>query len=310
MNFGRQRFERQFFKILKLDPVKIKKYFLIAIFLLATGSILCVYKGEMKFDKLEENSQIKISINTEFSNYVLGQKIWIRAVLTNNSDSNFFLKEDFGSIGIRLEIIDPNNSKAFNAMQIHIMYTDSTRFIPGETLEAVFPIDNYVNQFNNIEGVYQMRAIFQKIPSNIVNFIMKSPTGDDQQQYVLFMKFTNIREVLKVDLDEGLSSYLDFLGRFPDGPYSPDFFNYTLIAHLMSRRLNKVEDIVSDYFKNNYNSYTSRFIVGHYFTYLTKDAGYSKVDALSKIDSLSLIYNSSESARIIKNFIKETSDIK
>ena len=310
MNFGRQRFERQFFKILKLDPVKIKKYFLIAIFLLATGSILCVYKGEMKFDKLEENSQIKISINTEFSNYVLGQKIWIRAVLTNNSDSNFFLKEDFGSIGIRLEIIDPNNSKAFNAMQIHIMYTDSTRFIPGETLKAVFPIDNYVNQFNNIEGVYQMRAIFQNNYSNILNFKMESPDGNNEVQYELFTKMTDVRESISLNTDERVNNYLNFLNRFPNGPYSPDVFDFTLISHLMSGRKDKAEEIVSDYFKNNYNSYTSRFIVGHYFTYLTEGAGYAQNDALQKIDSLSLIYKDSESARIIKHFIKEISDIK
>jgi len=45
-----------------------------------------------------------------------------------------------------------------------MIYTDSVKVIPGEILEAVFPIDDYVNKFNNIEGVSQVQAIFQNIP--------------------------------------------------------------------------------------------------------------------------------------------------
>jgi len=99
--------------------MRISKNLVIAIFLFATCSILCSTRSEIKFEKQLENAPIKIDLNTEFSNYLFGQRIWVKVILTNNSESDFFLKEDFGFIGIRLKIFDPNDLRVGSAKQIH-----------------------------------------------------------------------------------------------------------------------------------------------------------------------------------------------
>jgi len=287
--------------------MKIRIYYSVAIFIIVSSFILYLKKDNTNFEQRAENSQLKIYLNTEFSTYIYGQSIWVKVILINRSASSFFLKEDFDFIGINFEILNPNNTKVSNSMKYHVLHTDSIKINPNDSIEVVFPIDSYINSKNNIEGMYQVRAIFQNIPSNIVNFKMIPPVGDCEAQYILFNKLTSTQFNISMSQDEVLRNYSNYLISYPTGPFSPDFFDFSLIGHIRYGEKNKIEGIVSDFFDYNYNSYTTKFIVENYYNFLIKYEGYSNSDALEKIKKLSINNAGSESAKIINNFVKNTS---
>ncbi|MEP7146747.1 MAG: hypothetical protein ABI792_07035 [bacterium] len=248
-------------------------------------------------------NKINLKIEPEYSNYLFAQRIWLKVTLTNNSDLDYFIKENFDAVGIHFDITTPNRTKLYNHVIVDSEIFDSIKLSPNQIYENVFPIDNYINSLNNVKGVYDIQAIFQNIISNTISIDIERPEGDDRTQYLLFQNFITARDFQKSS-ENDFKDIEEFLKQYPYSVYAPDLYDQLLIARLMSGKTNNVENTVINFFNSYADSYESKFIVNLYFSYLTKK-GYSNAEAISKLKEIGNIYKNSKSDYTINNFIKK-----
>lgn len=264
--------------------------------------IVFFYKSEMFQDRSNYKNDIFLSVEPEYKNYSFGQRVWLKVKLFNHTSSDYYLKESFDAYGIKFNISDPKNNKLFNGIIVHSMIIDSIKLEPENYFENIFPIDNYINNFNSVEGTYSIEANYQDLVSNSVKIKMSSPSGDTEDQYLVYKNLFNINSFSGADLETEKS--MEFLKKYEESIYAPDIYDKVLIANLMAGNINQIESIVNRFFQNNSDTYASKFIIDHYFTFLTNN-GFSEQEAIIKLNDIKSGHIGSKTEYIIETFLNK-----
>lgn len=252
-----------------------------------------------------ENNNILLSVEPEYKNYAFGQRIWIRVKLINNSTNNYYLKDLFDAFGIKFNIYDPRSIKLTNSIIVDYMIYDSIKLEPHNSFENILPLDNYINDLNSIEGTYKIQANYQDLVSKTVYIKMSHPVGDLEDQYLIVKSLFNVNNTIgNSGTSYDIEKSMEFLQKNKNSIYSPDLYDKVLIAYLMSGNKNQIDSIVKSFFQNYSNSYTSKFIIDHYYNFLRKN-GYGEEDAIIKLNEIKIEYKGSKTESIIETYTNE-----
>ena len=250
-----------------------------------------------------EPGKVQLIIEPEYDEYLLNQRVWIKVVLRNLSNNDYYLKKSFFIYNLNLNITDPSGNKIHCGVELHgIKPRDSILIPPGDSVFSYENLDTYLGMKDNVPGVYKICANYQGIKSNEIEILMLEPTEIDKEVYDLTQKARMLAWT-----QEEISLLSDIIDHYPESKYIPEFYNRLLgiIIYEDKDINNEFLHYCNKYFSDYSNSYVSFNIVSHYDGYLQDRAGMNIEQVKQELKNLSNRHKNTVFEQLINFYIQK-----
>jgi hypothetical protein len=245
---------------------KFLTFFLLII--LISAFVLFFFRSEI-FRRENNNisdtpgGKVRLVIETEYNEYFIDQLIWVKVIVTNNSNVDYFLKSPLKRIYTRFEGTYPSGKKITESGSYDKNeMSDSLLLKPGSSFEKVMPLNIEAEKFYGEEkketGTYKINATYQDLVSDEISITVNKPAGIDREIYE-----KTYEQLLGSDISqfEKIQKLGEALKKYPGTKYSPQLYKLYFDESNYSKDYNNNSEEINKFFESNYNTYGADLIL-------------------------------------------------
>lgn len=231
--------------------------------------IFLIFRSELFRANINNNStdtsggKVRLKVETEYNEYLIDQLIWVKVVVFNNSNTDYYLKDPLKRLYTHFEVTSPSGKKVNEILSSDIsQQTDSLQLRPGSSFEKVMPLNTVTEKFYGEEkketGAYNVRASYQDLISDEIRVIVREPEGIDKEIY----EKTYV-QLLNSDISryEKIQKLSEVLKEYPSSKYAPQLYKIYFDESHYSKDYNNNSDEINNFFQSNYDTYGSDLIL-------------------------------------------------
>lgn len=207
--------------------------------------------------------KVILILSPEYDGYFINQDIWMKVVVVNNSDDNYYLKLPLNRTYTNFYRTYPSGKIITDSITVNrLKPPDSLKLLPGGSYEKVMTLNKTSTKLLiddiNETGIYIINATYQDLVSNELKLPVTVPAGIDKELYdqtygKLFAQ--NISE------EERVYKLEDLLKKYPATKYSPQLYNIFFRESNFTNDYNRSSENISDFFKYNNDTYGAGLIL-------------------------------------------------
>lgn len=251
---------------------------------------------------LKSKNFVELVIESEFDNYLLGQNVWVKVDLINNTDSNYYVMESIAPGILKFSIIDPDGNRVSSGgFTVNTIFGDTILTLkPGERYQEIMSLEHHLNSREYKIGTYTISCGFSGyentpyLKSNTIVIEVLPPKGDDKELYNHVNPWSKDRDK-KIKLS-------DLLNLYSESVYAPQLYTLLITYSNYSKGSSKIfESSCDNYFKKYMDFFETKHILTQYGFYLrdTKkisnkemDKIFNKLENQNKTEKSKIIFNS------------------
>jgi len=251
---------------------------------------------------LKRKNSVELIIESEFDNYLLGQNVWVKVDLINNTDSNYYVMESIAPGILKFSIIDPDGNRVSSGgFTVDTIFGDTILTLkPGERYQEIMSLEHHLNSREYKIGTYTLSGSFSGhentpyLESNTIEIEVLPPIGDDKELYELVNPSSKVR-----DKNSKLS---DLLSLHPESVYAPQLYTLLITYSNYSKGSSEIfESSCDNYFKKYMDFFETKHILTQYGLYLREtkkisnkemDKIFNKLENQNKTEKTKIIFNS------------------
>lgn len=291
--------------------MKRKKYIVITVLTMVLASIFSFFFIDNDIQGHLNPKNIEFKIFSNQIEYLKGEYIWINIRVINNSDQNYYVRDNL-AIGAGLEIIvnDSQGKKIPNPIfdSFEIEKYDSFEFLPKDTLESIQNLDWFRLNHNKSINEYTIIAQYNGLTSNQIHFKVIEPEGEEKRIYEFIKRYDKER-VFKGEGGQDLDSEaISLINQFPNSRYIPIIYEQllsTMVVHYSD--FNSFEKYFDDYMRKYPGNASSGILINIYRVKL-KMLSNDKNMIRAKIEELKIKYGNAILNSEIDRYIKRNID--
>ena len=255
---------------------------------------------------LGSDNSVELIIESEFDNYLLGQNVWVKVDLINNTDSNYYSIEDVAPGCLRFSIIDPDGKSLRSFLTVSTVIWDTLFVIKsGERYQKIISLEHYLYFKDYIIGTYNIscgfygNTITPYLKSNTIEIEVLSPKDDDKELFDI----TKRLRAWPVNKDH-LIELSNLLNRYSESVYTPQLYTWLITFSNHEDSYNIFESSCDIYFKNYMNFFETSHILEQYALHLKKHRKISNKEMDQIFDDLAHQSKTEKSKIIFDSFFK------